>query len=191
MVVASLPGYGFSDPPAGPVLETTVADTWSRLMGDGLGYARFGAHGGDVGAGVTTQLGLRHPERPLGIHQSALYLSPPEPWPPAVREFIEAQRRGRAEDVAYSRMQSTRPRTVAYGLSDSPAGLVASSPSMPSTSPAGPACRAVATSPPSRSRNCWPRSSARSSGRYDPPTSEGAPDPLGVGAGGRQLRQGR
>jgi pimeloyl-ACP methyl ester carboxylesterase len=126
VVVASLPGYGFSDPPAGPMLETTVADTWSRLMGEGLGYARFGAHGSDVGAGVTTQLGLRHPERLVGIHQSAFYLDPPpEPWPPVVREFIEAQRRERAEDVAYSRMQSTRPRTVAYGLSDSPAGLAA------------------------------------------------------------------
>src|ERR671911_34134 len=50
---------------------------------------------------------------------------PPKPWPPAVREFIETSSRECAEDIAYSRMQATRPRTVAYGLTDSPAGLAA------------------------------------------------------------------
>lgn len=126
VVITSLPGYGFSDPPAGPMLEGTVADVWCRLMRDGLGYARFGAHGSDVGAGVTIQLGLRHPDQLVGIHLSAFYLEPPpQPWPPVVREFIETQRRERAEDVAYSRMQSTKPQTLAYGLSDSPAGLAA------------------------------------------------------------------
>ena len=126
VVVASLPGYGFSDPLPGPMLETAVADVWCRLMRDGLGYARFGAHGSDVGSGVTIQLGLRHPEHLIGIHLSAFYLSPPpEPWPPAVHEFMEWARRRSAEDGAYSRMQSTRPRTVAYGLTDSPAGLAA------------------------------------------------------------------
>lgn len=126
VVVASLPGYGFSDPLPGPMLETAVADVWCRLMRDGLGYARFGAHGSDVGSGVTIQLGLRHPEHLIGIHLSAFYLSPPpEPWPPAVQEFMEWARRRSAEDGAYSRMQSTRPRTVAYGLTDSPAGLAA------------------------------------------------------------------
>jgi pimeloyl-ACP methyl ester carboxylesterase len=126
VVITSLPGHGFSDPPAEPMLEDTVADSWCRLLRDGLGYQRFGAHGSDAGSGVTAQLGLRHPEQLIGIHQSAFYLyPPPEPWPPVVREFIEAQRRERAEDVAYSRMQSTRPLTVAFGLSDSPAGLAA------------------------------------------------------------------
>jgi pimeloyl-ACP methyl ester carboxylesterase len=126
VVITSLPGYGFSDPLPGPMLETTVADLWCRLMRDGLGYSRFGAHGSDAGSGVTIQLGLRHPEELLGIHFSAFYLEPPpQPWPRAVREFIERQRRERAEDVAYSRMQSTKPQTVAYGLTDSPAGLAA------------------------------------------------------------------
>ena len=53
VVVTSLPGYAFSDPFPGPMLETTVADMWCRLMRDGLGYTRFGAHGSDVGSGVT------------------------------------------------------------------------------------------------------------------------------------------
>jgi pimeloyl-ACP methyl ester carboxylesterase len=126
VVITSLPGYGFSDPLNEPMLEETIADLWCRLMRDGLGYQRFGAHGSDAGSGVTIQLGLRHPKHLIGIHLSAFYLfTPPEPWPSVVREFMERQRRERAEDVAYSRMQSTRPQTVAYGLTDSPAGLAA------------------------------------------------------------------
>lgn len=126
VVVTSLPGYGFSDPLSGPVLEGTIADLWCRLMLDGLGYERFGAHGSDVGSGVTIQLALRHPQHLVGVHFSAFYLwPPPEPWPPAVRDFIDTSRRERAEDVAYSQMQATKPQTVAYGLTDSPAGLAA------------------------------------------------------------------
>jgi pimeloyl-ACP methyl ester carboxylesterase len=126
VVVTSLPGYGFSDPLPGPMLESTIADLWCRLMRDGLDYTRFGAHGSDAGAGVTIELGLRHPDHLFGVHLSAFYLyPPPEPWPAAVREFIDTSRRERAEDVAYSRLQSTRPRTAAFGLGDSPAGLAA------------------------------------------------------------------
>ena len=126
VVITSLPGYGFSDPLGETVLEGTIADLWWRLMREGLGYERFGAHGSDVGSGVTIQLCLRHPEDLVGIHLSAFYLyPPPEPWPSVVREFIEAQKRERADDTAYSRMQRTRPQTVAYGLTDSPAGLAA------------------------------------------------------------------
>lgn len=126
VVVTSLPGYGFSDPLPDPWLEGTVADLWCRLMTGGLGYRRFGAHGSDIGSGVTIELARRHPERLIGVHFSAFYLAPPpEPWPPAVRDFFETSREQRAPDVAYSRMQSTRPQTVAHGLSDSPAGLAA------------------------------------------------------------------
>jgi pimeloyl-ACP methyl ester carboxylesterase len=126
VVITSLPGYAFSDPPLEPMLEGDIADLWCRLMRDGLGYDRFGAHGSDVGSGVTIQLGLRHPQHVVGVQFSAFYLyPPPEPWPPAVRDFIESSARERAEDVAYSRMQATKPQTVAYGLTDSPAGLAA------------------------------------------------------------------
>jgi len=124
VVVTSLPGYGFSAPLAEPMLESSVADMWSRLMKDGLGYTRFGAHGSDIGFGVTIELGLRHPDRLIGIHLSAFYLyPPPEPWPPAVREFFETQRCERAQDVAYSRMQSTRPRSASsFGRYEPPPG---------------------------------------------------------------------
>src|SRR5581483_10012409 len=80
VVVPSLPGFGLSDRPTRPgVINAVVADLWQRLMTEGLGYPRFAAQGSDIGAGVTTQLGLRHPDRLAGLHLSALALPrPPE-----------------------------------------------------------------------------------------------------------------
>jgi hypothetical protein len=75
-------------------------------------------------AGVTIELARRHPDRLLGIHLSAFYLqTPPPPWPPAIREFFAARERERVDEGAYSRMQATKPQSLAYGLNDSPAGL--------------------------------------------------------------------
>ncbi len=126
VVIPSMPGYGFSDPLTEPFLETTIADLWCRLMTDGLGYERFGAHGSDVGSGVTIELGLRHPEQLVGVHFSAFYLyPPPKPWQEPVQEFMEWAARRSAQDGAYSRIQSTKPQTAAYGLTDSPAALAA------------------------------------------------------------------
>ncbi len=127
VVVTSMPGFGFSDRPTVPgVFESTIADMWSRLMRNGLGYQRFGAHGSDVGSGVTIELARRHPDQLLGVHLSAFYLeTPPPPWAPAIDKFFTAQRQERelVDDGAYSRMQATKPQTLAYGLNDSPAGL--------------------------------------------------------------------
>jgi pimeloyl-ACP methyl ester carboxylesterase len=125
VVVMSLPGYGFSDAPATALTEARTGEIWHRIMRDGLGYERFGAHGSDVGSGPTIHLGLDHPESVAGIHLSAFYLDAPPDASLEVREFIERNQRERRADVAYSRMQRTRPQTVAIGLADSPAGLAA------------------------------------------------------------------
>lgn len=130
VVVPSLPGYGFSDRPTEPGMTSTrVADLWARLMRDGLGYARFAAHGGDIGAGVTTRLGLRHPDHLFGIHVTAVaepYLGPgARELSEAERAFTAVQEQWEQDEGAYSHQQSTRPQTVAYGLNDSPAGLAA------------------------------------------------------------------
>jgi len=127
VVVTSMPGFGFSDRPTFPgIFESTIADLWVRLMRDGLGYSRFGAHGSDVGSGVTIELARRHPAHLLGVHLSAFYLeTPPQPWPGPVRDFFAAQDRERedSDEGAYARMQSTKPQTLAYALNDSAAGL--------------------------------------------------------------------
>jgi pimeloyl-ACP methyl ester carboxylesterase len=127
VVVASLPGYGFSGPlpPAGAT-STAVADLWCRLMREGLGYQRFGAHGSDIGAGVTTRLGWRHPDVLAGIHLSAVsFPIPPQPWTSREREYQAAVQRWDDGEGAYSHLHATKPQTLACALNDSPAGLAA------------------------------------------------------------------
>jgi hypothetical protein len=69
VVVPAVPGFGFSSKPKGkPVGLTTTATLWNRLMTEVLGYAKYGAQGGDVGNGVTNQLAHSYADSLLGIH---------------------------------------------------------------------------------------------------------------------------
>lgn len=125
VVVPSLPGFGFSPLPSRPgPIGDEVAGLWRRLMADGLGYTRFGAQGTDIGAGVTARLGLRHPGSVAGIHLSATgLLPPPQPWSPAEQEYLAGRDRWIAEEGAYAHQHATKPQTLGFGLTDSPAGL--------------------------------------------------------------------
>ncbi len=128
LVIPSLPGYGFSERPAHATYRT-VAKLWHRLMG-GLGYPRYGAGGGDFGAGVATHLALAEPSSILGLH-----LTTPEMWPPlgegaaplteAEHAYVAQVQRWDEVERGYSAIQSTRPQTLGYALNDSPAGLAA------------------------------------------------------------------
>jgi pimeloyl-ACP methyl ester carboxylesterase len=130
LVVPSLPGYAFSQrPPRVGVDREFVADLWHRLM-QGLGYERYGACGGDFGAGVATSMALSRPERMTGIHVSTAEMSPytgpgAPPLSPEERAYVDHVARWDATQRGYSAVQSTRPQTLGYGLSDSPAGLAA------------------------------------------------------------------
>ncbi|GAA2052679.1 epoxide hydrolase [Catenulispora yoronensis] len=130
LVVPSLPGYAFSTrPPRVGIDRREVARLWHLLM-SGLGYERYGAHGGDFGAGVATHMALLEPERMLGIH-----LSTPEMWPytgpgtppltDAEQAYVDHIARWDETERGYSAVQSTRPQTLGYALNDSPAGLAA------------------------------------------------------------------
>lgn len=130
VVVPSLPGFGFSGRPTrrGP----TPADRlWRKLMTEVLGYPTFVAHGGDVGARVTSALGRFHGDVVRGIHIGSVDLEWPHPLPAdaeltaAERDYLARVRRWEREEGAYGEIQATRPQTVAYGLNDSPAGLLA------------------------------------------------------------------
>jgi pimeloyl-ACP methyl ester carboxylesterase len=126
VVVPSLPGYGFSSAPREQGMSAArVADLWADLMA-AFGYTRFGSHGGDWGAAVTTALGTRHPERMTGLH---LTMAAPPVDPSAFttrqREWWEGVQAYRDREWGYVHLQRTKPQTPAFALTDSPAGLAA------------------------------------------------------------------
>jgi pimeloyl-ACP methyl ester carboxylesterase len=126
VVIPSLPGYGFSPRPRVPVTYRYVARRWHRLMRE-LGYERYGATGGDFGAGVTTYMALDDPAPLLGIHLTTPEIAPyrTTPWTPAEQAYEDIVAAWDAVERGYSAIQSTRPQTLGYGLNDSPAGLAA------------------------------------------------------------------
>jgi pimeloyl-ACP methyl ester carboxylesterase len=131
LIVPSLPGFGFSDrPQIEGVNSFRVAEIWVELM-RALGYDRFAAQGGDLGAGVSTALGLRHSEHLIGVHLNYIpgsykpYLAPGTEITAAERQFQAEAAKWYDENGAYAHLQGTRPQTPAYALNDSPVGLAA------------------------------------------------------------------
>lgn len=130
VVAPSLPGYAFSFRPGQRRLGVeAIADVFARLMTEVLGYRRFGAQGGDWGAFVTSRLAAEHPERVIGLHLNLLAVrrdlaAPASPTPEELA-YLEELRHWMREETGYMWIQGTRPQTLAYGLTDSPAGLAA------------------------------------------------------------------
>jgi pimeloyl-ACP methyl ester carboxylesterase len=132
VVVPSLPGYGFSQAPDGPGFDSSrIAGLWSQLM-TGLGYARFGTQGGDIGAGVSTWLAHRFPQSVVGLHLNYIpgsYRPPLGEGLPEVtaqeQSFLDGAAAWANAEGAYAHLHGTKPQTLAYGLNDSPAGLAA------------------------------------------------------------------
>lgn len=128
VVIPSMPGYGFSERPQRGNYRD-IAGLMHGLM-HRLGYTRYGAGGGDFGAGVATVMGLDHPDATLGIHLSNLELSPHladglRPLSDAERNYLAQQDAWDQVERGYSAIQSTKPQTLAYALNDSPAGVAA------------------------------------------------------------------
>jgi pimeloyl-ACP methyl ester carboxylesterase len=125
-----LPGYGFSGEPTELGWESgRIARAWAELM-DRLGYTRYVAQGGDVGANVTDAMGRQGPEGLVGIHVSLLSGAlaikdqlPAESEPE--RAALDALNTFTTDGFAYFLEQSTRPQTIGYSLLDSPVGLAA------------------------------------------------------------------
>ena len=130
VIIPSLPGYGFSERPARTGVNIRyTAGLWHSLM-QGLGYERYGAGGGDFGAGVATVMALDDPTPMIGLHLTNLdnspYTGPGSRAPTeAEREYAAQTRAWDEVERGYSAIQSTKPQTVGYGLNDSPAGLAA------------------------------------------------------------------
>ena len=129
LVLPSLPGYGFSDEPTEVGWNVgRIAKAWAELM-HRLGYTRYVAQGGDVGASVTDQMGRQAPEGLLGIHMNLLVTTLSGAPVPENTEEERAARQAintfRASGFGYFLEQSTRPQTIGYALLDSPVALAA------------------------------------------------------------------
>ena len=129
VVVPSLPGYGFSTRPDHVgVNYGAVADTLLELM-TGLGYQSLGAGGGDFGSGVAAHMAMRAPERLFGLHLTNVDIGPEGVPRDALSEvervFIAERDQWDVQERGYSSIQSTKPQTLGYALTDSPAGLAA------------------------------------------------------------------
>jgi pimeloyl-ACP methyl ester carboxylesterase len=127
--VPSLPGYAYSDKPDAPGWDVPrTARAWDALMRD-LGYDRYGAQGGDWGAMVTTSIGQQCAANVTGIHTNMPLVNFADCDMTDLTEQ-ETNALARVADHAewgmgYSSEQSTRPQTLGYGLTDSPAGQCA------------------------------------------------------------------
>jgi pimeloyl-ACP methyl ester carboxylesterase len=135
LVVPALPGFGFSSPLASSGWDSRrIATTWAELMRR-LGYDRYGAQGGDFGAFVSPDLGRVDAEHLVGVHVNAAtvgFMPLGQVDEAEAATFTDAERR-RLERIrwfgkeghGYFEIQATRPQTLSYGLTDSPAGQLA------------------------------------------------------------------
>jgi pimeloyl-ACP methyl ester carboxylesterase len=130
LVLPSLPGYGFSGEPTEVGWDVgRIAQAWAELMRR-LGYTRYVAQGGDVGAAVTDAMGRQAPEGLLGIHMNLLVaaLAIADQLPAeseAERAARDAGATFRASGFGYFLEQATRPQTIGYAALDSPVALAA------------------------------------------------------------------
>jgi pimeloyl-ACP methyl ester carboxylesterase len=130
LVLPSLPGYGFSGSPAELGWDSgRIARTWATLM-ERLGYTRYVAQGGDIGAAVTDAMGRQAPRGLIGIHLNLLSgsIGLVDKLPAATEQERTAQSAVKmfaTDGFGYFVEQATRPQTIGYSLLDSPAGLAA------------------------------------------------------------------
>ena len=129
VVCPSIPGYGFSGPTTDRGWDTVrAADAIHALMGE-LGYATYGLQGGDWGSIISSQIAARHGASITGMHLNMVVARPPDPANPldGVTEEemadVAALQAFSKNETGYQAIQGTRPQTLAYGLTDSPAGL--------------------------------------------------------------------
>jgi epoxide hydrolase len=129
LVIPSIPGFGFSGPTHAKGWDIhRVARAWAVLM-ERLGYQRYGAHGGDWGSGISRALGAIEPARVVGVHLTYLVTPSPGGDEPSLSPGDQARlakiRQLQLRQPAYQALHATRPQTISYALTDSPAGLLA------------------------------------------------------------------
>jgi pimeloyl-ACP methyl ester carboxylesterase len=137
VVVPSLPGFTFSNPLGRTgVMSPSVPALWDDLLCHQLGYARYGAAGGDLGCNISIQLGLRYPDRIAGVYVSTapLFLAgglprlstlTEEDYGPGEEGWLDHTRRQWETCQSHIAVHTHDPQTLAWSLNDSPIGLAA------------------------------------------------------------------
>jgi pimeloyl-ACP methyl ester carboxylesterase len=134
VVVPSLPGFGFSTPLTKPgVSMQATAELWLKLMREELGYDRFGAQGGDWGHWISAQLGHKYPQHLIGVHLNIAVpleymtagIAAEADYATDEKEYFAHTQRQMAHATSHVVVQGSEPQTLAYGLHDSPSGLLA------------------------------------------------------------------
>ena len=130
VVAPSLPGYGLSFAPGQPRFGiAAIADCVAELMHEVLGYTRFAVQGGDWGAFIAARLGYAHPDRLIGLHLNLLSLRRDQQAgdhpTPEEKAYFDERAAWLREETGYQWIQGTKPQTLAFALTDSPAGLAA------------------------------------------------------------------
>lgn len=131
LVIPSMMGYGFSQKITEPGCNVSfMADLWHKLMIE-LGYDKYGVHGGDFGAGVSSALSMKFPEHITGMHLNYIpgnyvpLLEENEEFTKEENDYLDVEEEWYSREGGYSLQQNTKPLTLAYGLNDSPMGLCA------------------------------------------------------------------
>jgi len=128
VVAPSLPGYTLSFKPGQPRFGVEeIADCFAELM-TRLGYERFAVQGGDWGAFIGSRLAAQYPDRVLALHLNLLAVRRDPKIPAGTPEeaaYLQHLAHWLKEETGYQAIQGTKPQTLAYGLTDSPAGLAA------------------------------------------------------------------
>jgi len=130
VVAPSLPGYGLSFRPGQKRFGIEeIADCMADLMTETLGYRRFAAQGGDWGGLTASRMGFAHADKLIGIHLNLLAVrrdtNPVANPTPEERQYLDELAHWLKEETGYQSIQGTRPQTLSFGLTDSPAGLAA------------------------------------------------------------------
>jgi len=129
LIIPSIPGFGFSGIPTKAGMDPKkIAEIFYQLVKKELGYESFFVHGGDWGSTISEQLVLAHPESVRGLHLTDipylhLFEIPPGELSEPEKKYLQAGQQWQQMEGGYAMIQSTKPQSLAYGFTDSPAGL--------------------------------------------------------------------